>query len=83
MAYGVTETNCDFCDEVYLISDRWVAALRRPSDPTELVAVMWGCPTCGPEHGLLSAEAVDAIELGMTGEGPVVPGYEGLLFISV
>ena len=35
---------CDMCDKEY--SDRIFVVRRRPSDPTELVAVMWICTEC-------------------------------------
>ena len=76
-------TECDYCEAEFNHADRWVAALRRPSDPTELVAVMWACPPCGEANGLTSPDQITAIEDGITGEGPAVPGYEGIYFITV
>jgi hypothetical protein len=75
-------TECDYCEAEFPMQDRWVAAMRRPSDPSELVAVMWACPPCGEANGLQSPEVIDAIERGIE-DGEAVPGYEGIYFITV
>ena len=75
--------DCDYCGAEVPMQDRYVAAMPRPSDPTELCAVLWTCAPCGIAGGLTSPQDIDAISDGITGEGPVVPGYEAIQFISV
>jgi predicted RNA-binding Zn-ribbon protein involved in translation (DUF1610 family) len=57
--------NCDECGKEFPIADRYVAVKERPSDPRELVAVMWFCPECGKEQGLQTAgQVTEAVEKG-------------------
>ena len=49
---------CDFCQAAHPHYDRVVVALPRPSDPDELVAVMWGCGLCEASIDLPSATEV-------------------------
>ena len=49
---------CDFCEAEYFQQDRRVVALPRPSDPTELCAVMWGCGKCPHTQELPTAVEV-------------------------
>jgi len=68
-------TTCDFCEAEYATDDRHVVATRRPSDPAELVAIMWACPTCGDEQGLPTpAELHEQVEAGT---------IEGVLWVTV
>ena len=54
---------CDYCNRSHPTHDRVVVALPRPSDPDELVAVMWGCGLCEDSVMLPSAtEVTEAIE---------------------
>lgn len=39
--------NCDSCGEIFPKNDRFPAMLQRPSNPSEMVAVLWFCPACG------------------------------------
>jgi hypothetical protein len=75
--------DCDYCDKPVPMQDRYVAATPRPSDPTELVAVLWTCGPCGRAGKLTSPQEIEAISDGITGEGPVVAGYEAIRWISV
>ena len=49
---------CDFCSAEFDIDTRRVAVQARPSDPTELVAILWGCGDCKGSKELPTAEAV-------------------------
>lgn len=51
---------CDICDKEFPPQDRRYVIQPRPSDPTELVAVMWTCPTCAPQMGALTGEECEA-----------------------
>lgn len=42
---------CDQCDQSAPMSARWAALTPRPSDPSEIVAVMWFCADCGQRWG--------------------------------
>ena len=68
-------TTCDFCDAEFAEADRRVAHDRRPSDPTEVVALMWACPPCGT-----SLELPTPAELHRQLEAGELPG---VLFITV
>jgi hypothetical protein len=50
---------CDHCEQDAPINARWAALTPRPSDPSELVAVMWFCADCGPRWG---ADEVSEVE---------------------
>ena len=66
---------CDFCDETEHYGYRHVVPMVRPSDPTELVAIMWACRPCGFRDGLPSAEQLHReVEAGM---------HEGVAFVTV
>lgn len=45
------ETKCDACDTTMPFGDRVNVCLARPSDPAELCAVMYICPSCAKQHG--------------------------------
>lgn len=61
---------CDYCEVEFDLGDRHVAALPRPSDPSEIVAVMWACPSCGVTEKLPTAKAViEAVESGKEWDG--------------
>lgn len=51
---------CDFCGQTETYSLRRVVALPRPSDPTELCAVMWGCGRCEFSGHLPTATELEA-----------------------
>ena len=69
---------CDFCSRSHPHHDRVVVAMPRPSDPAELVAVMWGCGNCESSFELPSANSIfDAVE--ETGEWAGTP----YLFVTV
>jgi hypothetical protein len=69
------EEQCDGCNKTYDRNERHVVARPRPSDPRELVAVMWFCPECGEQQGLPSAEQVTLdVENGK---------YPGVIFATV
>jgi hypothetical protein len=69
---------CDCCQAEFKFSQRRVAATPRPSDPTEIVAVMWGCGICTETRGWPKATAIyDAVENGREWEG------RRYLFVSV
>jgi hypothetical protein len=51
-------TGCDNCGEDFEVIDRHVNAHPRPSDPTDLVATLWFCPSCGEEAGWPTAEDI-------------------------
>lgn len=68
-------TTCDFCDAEFAMKDRHVVAMRRPSDPMELCAVMWACPTCGVERDLPTASTVEQ----QVEDGEI----EGVFFVTV
>ena len=54
---------CDFCEVRHPMDLRHVVALPRPSDPDELVAVMWGCGACKESTDLpLASDIFDAID---------------------
>jgi hypothetical protein len=42
---------CDFCMAETYHTSRWEHRVLRPSDPTELVAVLWLCEPCGESSG--------------------------------
>lgn len=74
--------HCDFCDGTFDMQDRRVVAQRRPSDPTEIVAVMWACPGCGDEHNLPTADAlVNAVEERRESLGSI--DLKGIIFVTV
>lgn len=50
---------CDTCKVKFPLRDRWAHLTPRPSDPTELVAVMWLCDTCGEREGGWEVRKVD------------------------
>jgi hypothetical protein len=54
------QTTCDTCGVTFATSERHVAIQPRPSDPSELCAVMWACPPCGRELGWPTPEDVEA-----------------------
>ena len=68
-------TTCDFCDTRFPVSERRVVALPRPSDPSELVAVMWGCGSC--EHSRDLPTPVEIEQQVESGE------REGIAFVTV
>lgn len=74
--------DCDYCGKNVPMETRWAAVLPRPSDPTELVAVLWTCGPCGAAGKLTSPQEIEAISNGIMGEGPVVAGYEAIRYIS-
>ena len=39
---------CDLCDKPLPPEDRIVSRRPRPSDPSEMVAIMWACEECTP-----------------------------------
>ena len=53
---------CDFCQKQTENKDKWYALTKRPSCPEEIVSVMWGCPTCGKEHGLSGPEEIARLD---------------------
>ena len=42
---------CDYCDAAYQGAERRTVRLARPSDPSDLSAILWLCPACGDEDG--------------------------------
>ena len=71
-------TECDFCYAEFDIDTRRVVTQARPSSPTELVAILWGCGNCDESKDLPTAEAViTAVE--DTGEW----AGESFLFVTV
>lgn len=63
---------CDFCGKEFEMALRHCVALPRPSDPQELVAVMWACPTCGIKEKLPTASALGkAVEEGRPVDGRI------------
>ena len=71
-------TYCDRCEIEFKMEERHVSALPRPSNPSEIVAVLWYCPECGKKDGLPTAkEIVEAVE-----EGKEVNGRK-YLFVTV
>lgn len=75
----ITHFDCDFCGRKHPHHDRVVAATPRPSDPLELVAVMWGCGNigCGSVELPTATEIFDSVE--ETGQWQGTP----YLFVSV
>ena len=57
-----TTFECDFCQAQVPLKDKHYALQARPSDPSEIVAVMWGCPDCGKKHGLAGPAELKGIE---------------------
>ena len=51
-------TECDFCGAEFPYGKRHVVALPRPTNPAELVAVLWGCGQC-----VESAQLPTAVEV--------------------
>jgi hypothetical protein len=51
-------TTCDNCGKDFPVIDRHVNAHPRPSNPQELTATLWFCPSCGEKSGLPSADDV-------------------------
>ena len=54
----INDTTCDFCGIRFAMSERHVVVTPRPSDPTDLVAVMYGCGTCQESVTLPTARSV-------------------------
>lgn len=70
-----TMTTCDFCFTTFPAHERTVAAMTRPSDPTELCAVMWGCGECESSKDLPTPASLETqLEAGE---------LEGIAFLSV
>lgn len=68
-------TECDFCFAQFPEHERTVAATPRPSDPSELCAVMWGCGKCEHSKELPTPAALERqLEAGE---------LEGIAFLSV
>ena len=61
---------CDFCGREYDVALRRVVAMPRPSDPTELVATMWGCGRCDESSHLpFASDLVHRVETGQSVDG--------------
>ena len=56
--------NCDQCAQSS--STRIFVVCTRPSDPTELVSVMWVCSNCTPVVITTGAQLVEAMVSGQT-----------------
>ncbi len=53
-----TLRDCDICGRDFPPGDSRYALTTRPSDPSEVVCVMWACPECGDKAGFVTeAEA--------------------------
>jgi hypothetical protein len=68
-------STCDFCNARFSTHARTIAAIPRPSDPSELCAVMWGCGECEHSRDLPTpAQLEEQLETGL---------LPGIAFISV
>jgi len=68
-------TTCDFCFTTFPAHERTVVAMPRPSDPSELCAVMWGCGKCPNSKELPTPARIE--RMVANGELP------GVIFVSV
>lgn len=69
--------DCDFCEASFPYADRRVVAMKRPSDPTSMCPVMWGCGACDASKDLpTDREVSDHIER-QDGTFPGVLFWEG------
>lgn len=65
---------CDNCNAEYPFHARHVATMVRPSDPSELVAVLAFCPPCGRRANLPTPAQIEReVEAGQ---------HPGIAFVS-
>jgi hypothetical protein len=58
----MSEYTCDFCDKAVERKNLTFAMTPRPSDPLELVCVMWACTECGTKAGFKTWDDIEKIE---------------------
>lgn len=50
---------CDCCEKKTVAKNKRYLLNTRPSDPTELVAIMWTCPKCASSVGAMTVKACE------------------------
>ena len=71
---------CDICGDDNSVDDIYYCTTPRPSDQTELVAVMWICKECSHKNPGIGARTRDDLEYYFdSGEA----AKTGLIFLSI
>lgn len=63
---------CDFCGWSLDYEFRRIVAVPSPTDPSELVATMWACTSCGKFYNLPRAtDLIKSVEAGQEIDGQI------------